>query len=66
MGPGLVQCGAEKGLGHLTAHPGAYGHGIKGTGTGFLQWCLARRARDSDPRERCEFSLVKGVNAAFH
>ena len=56
MRPGLVQCGAEKALGHLTAHPGAYGHGIKGIGTGFLQWCLAGGQET--------VTLVKGVN--FH
>ena len=40
MGLGLVQHGAEKASGYLTAHPGAYGEGIKGMGTGSSQHCL--------------------------
>ena len=40
MGLGLVQHGAEKALGYLTARPGAYGEGIKGMGTGSSRHCL--------------------------
>ena len=40
MGLGLVQHGAEKASRHPTAHPGAYGEGIKGLGTGSSHHCL--------------------------
>ena len=46
MGLGLVQHGAEKPSGHLTAQPGACGEGIKGIGDRLFPALPGGRVRD--------------------
>ena len=68
MGLGLVQHGAEKALGHLIAHPSAYGKASRGWGQalaspvwweGERRWHLLKRERfrleiSNEPPNPCE------------